>query len=191
LVEADHEAPNILDLGAGTGLYSALVRRKFPKARFTLVDLSQNMMATARERFGAASQVQYIVADYTSYKFAERFDIVISSLSIHHLPHPHKRKLFRTIYGLLEDGGSFINADQAAGNTPSSDAYYRKQWEASIQQSGLSAEAIASAKLRRTLDINATINDQIRWLEKAGFADVDCMYKYLDFAVFFGRKELL
>jgi tRNA (cmo5U34)-methyltransferase len=191
LVEAPDEAPHILDLGAGTGLYSALVRQKYPNARFTLIDLSESMLETARTRFAAASQIEYIVADYTRHPFTERFDIVISSLSIHHLSHPEKRKLFRTVHRLLVDGGSFVNADQAAGNTSSADAYYRRRWEESIRESGLSDEAIAAAKHRRTLDRNASAADQIRWLQQAGFVDVDCMYKYLDFAVFYGSKPAL
>ena len=39
------------------------------------------------------------------------------------------------------------------------------------------------------MDINATLADQIRWMEEAGFKEVDCMYKYMDFGVFFGRKR--
>ncbi|ETT52523.1 hypothetical protein C170_07890 [Paenibacillus sp. FSL H7-689] len=34
------------------------------------------------------------------------------------------------------------------------------------------------------MDINATLEDQLVWLEEAGFRVADCMYKYLDFAVF-------
>ncbi|NOU93608.1 methyltransferase domain-containing protein [Paenibacillus sp. LMG 31456] len=180
----------ILDLGAGTGLFSAFVRHKYPDAEFTLIDLSEKMIQTARERFGPATNVEYIVADYTHYDFSKPYDIVISSLSIHHLPHPGKRKLFHTIYDQLADGGIFVNADQAKGNTPYADAYYKQQWEAGIQLSGLSAESIAAAKERRKLDINATVSEQIEWLQEAGFVDADCMYKYMDFAVFFARKQV-
>lgn len=38
------------------------------------------------------------------------------------------------------------------------------------------------------MDLDAPLTDQLRWMEEAGFRDMDCMYKYLDFAVFFGRK---
>ncbi|MCR8633817.1 class I SAM-dependent methyltransferase [Paenibacillus radicis (ex Xue et al. 2023)] len=181
----------VLDLGAGTGLFSAFVKHKYPDAEFTLIDLSENMLQTARERFGPTSNIEYIVADYTNYDFSKTYDLVISSLSIHHLTHPGKRKLFRTVYYLLSDGGVFVNADQAMGNTTYVDTYYKQQWEAAIQLSGLSNESIAAAKERRKLDINATVNEQIVWLQEAGFADADCMYKYMDFAVFFARKTSL
>jgi tRNA (cmo5U34)-methyltransferase len=41
----------VLDLGAGTGLLSAMVAGKFPRARVTLGDLSVEMLRVARRRF--------------------------------------------------------------------------------------------------------------------------------------------
>jgi tRNA (cmo5U34)-methyltransferase len=188
LVESTNPAPHILDLGAGTGLFSAMVLQKYPDARLTLVDLSDKMLASAQERFKQESNVDYIVADYTTYNFSQAYDFVISSLSIHHLTHPLKRQLFSTIHTLLRDGGSFINADQAQGHTPQADAYYRKCWLESVHQSGLAQSSIEASLKRRALDINASVADQLLWLEQAGFADVDCVYKYFDFAVFYAHK---
>jgi tRNA (cmo5U34)-methyltransferase len=37
-------------------------------------------------------------------------------------------------------------------------------------------------------DKMATIADQLRWLEEAGFQSVDCWYKSYNFAVYGGRK---
>lgn len=188
LVESAEPAPRILDLGAGTGLFSGMVLQKFPKAELTLVDLSDRMLDGARERFKHADNVRYIVADYASHAFQETYDAVVSSLSIHHLTHPDKRQLFAAVHGMLREGGVFVNADQVAGNTPASDAYYRKRWLESIGASGLAQEAIDASIERRKVDINAKLDDQIHWLKEAGFREVDCMYKYLDFAVFYGRK---
>ena len=49
----------VLDLGAGTGLLSAVVAGRFPRARVTLVDLSVEMLRVARRRFaGEQSRVE-------------------------------------------------------------------------------------------------------------------------------------
>ncbi|WP_341280371.1 class I SAM-dependent methyltransferase [Paenibacillus sp. FSL H8-0537] len=87
----------ILDLGAGTGLFAAFVRQKYPQAEFTLIDLSEEMMKVARLRFEGSEQVEYISADYTNYNFEHKYDIVISSLSIHHLTHEAKQGLFHKV----------------------------------------------------------------------------------------------
>ncbi|WP_426451602.1 class I SAM-dependent methyltransferase [Paenibacillus sp. S-38] len=190
LVESADASPRILDLGSGTGLFASLLSQKYPNAHFTLMDVSENMLEGARARFGDASNVAYIAADYSNYPFTEQYDFVISSLSIHHLTHEEKKRLFRTIHRILTAGGIFVNADQVQGETAASDAYYRKRWLESIYQSGLSPEAIEAAVERRKVDINARGDEQLRWLREAGFADMDCMYKYLDFAVFFAQKAV-
>ncbi|TBL75389.1 class I SAM-dependent methyltransferase [Paenibacillus thalictri] len=187
LVECEPSS-KVLDLGSGTGLFAGLVMQKYPDIHLTLMDLSDSMLDGARARFSRTDRVQYIVGDYSEYAFSGQYDAVISSLSIHHLTHPDKQRLFHTVYRLLRSGGIFVNADQVQGHTPAADAYYRKQWLEAIHRSGLTQEAIDSSIERRKLDINATLSDQIGWLEAAGFTDVDCMYKYLDFAVFYGKK---
>lgn len=188
LVESRSDSPKILDLGAGTGLFSSMVCQKYPNSQITLVDLSEKMLDGARKRFTQKDNIQYVVGDYSDITFSQSYDIVISSLSIHHLTHTAKRQLFSTIHQLLNDGGIFVNADQVAGNTPQNDELFRRRWLERINESGLSKAAIDASIERRKLDINAKLVDQILWMEQAGFQDVDCMYKHLDFAVFFGRK---
>lgn len=188
LVDSNNPAPAILDLGAGTGLFSGMVLQKYPAATMTLVDVSDKMLEGARERLRGNEHVEYIVEDYSSLSLSRPFDIVISSLSIHHLTHPAKQQLFKAIYQSLNDGGIFVNADQVKGNHPQLDEYYRRRWLEHINHSGLDKASIEASIERRKLDINAKLEDQIAWMEQAGFREVDCMYKYMDFAVFFGRK---
>ncbi|MEK4661000.1 methyltransferase domain-containing protein [Priestia sp. FSL H7-0729] len=182
------DSPRILDLGAGTGLLSGLVLQKYPNARLTLIDISDHMLEGARQRFADATQVEYLVGDYSKYNFTSSYDMIISSLSIHHLTHADKKKVFDTVHKLLEPGGRFINADQVQGRTPDTDSYYRQRWLEAIHQSGLSEEAISASIERRKVDINGKLEDQFVWLEEAGFRVADCMYKYLDFAVFYAQK---
>jgi tRNA (cmo5U34)-methyltransferase len=187
-IHTDKRNPSILDLGAGTGLFSSYARHKFPGASLTLIDLSSEMLRVARERFKNNDNVQYIKADYTQFSFDQSYDIILSSLSIHHLSHAHKSKLFHTIFRLLSNGGVFVNADQAAGSSPYFDDQYKQQWEAGVRKTELSDPVIDSAMERRKLDINATVDDQLRWLREAGFKHSDCVYKYNEFAVFYSQK---
>ena len=55
----------VLDLGAGTGLLSAVVAGKFQRARVTLVDLSVEMLRVARRRFaGEQGRFEFRTMDY-------------------------------------------------------------------------------------------------------------------------------
>jgi len=188
LADTDNQKPDILDIGAGTGLLSSMVLRKFPDARLTLIDISEKMLEVAKERLKAAAGVIYIVDDYTKHRFDKTYDIVLSSLSIHHLPDKQKKQLFQTIYSILNPGGMFINADQVLGSTPFLETLYKKDWKRKVENSALTTKDLQSAYERTKLDRMARLEDQLRWLEEVGFSDVDCVYKYFNFVVMFGRK---
>jgi tRNA (cmo5U34)-methyltransferase len=82
----------------------------------------------------------------------------------------------------------FINADQVLGSTPFLETLYKKDWKRKVENSALTTEDLQSAYERTKLDKMARLEDQLNWLEEAGFSDVDCVYKYFSFVVMFGRK---
>jgi len=188
IIETKTNIPNILDIGAGTGLLSYFVLEKFPDANVTLIDLSEKMLDVAKERFKSTPNVTYIIDDYTKYKFDKKYEVVKSSLSIQHLTGDEKKQLYHNIYSSLNKDGVFINADQVLGGTPFIESLYKKDWKYKVENSGLSKEEIHSAYERTKLDKMSTLEDQINWLKESGFLDVDCVYKYFNFVVFFGRK---
>lgn len=188
IIETHKEVPTVLDIGAGTGLFSSFIKERFPKAKITLIDISENMLEKAKIRFKDDNQINYVIGDYSEHVFEEKFDIVISSLSIHHLTDEAKKKLFDNIYNLLNPGGMFINADQVQGHTPFIENLYKKDWNHKISKSGLGESEILEAHERIKLDKMATLENQIKWLIDSGFKDVDCVYKYFNFVVLLAKK---
>lgn len=182
------ETPRILDLGAGTGLLSQKILEHFPKAKITLIDLSDKMLDVARQRFQGLSQIDIILKDYTEYQAQHPFDAIVSSLSIHHLPNDEKIKLYKNCYAWLNAGGTFINADQALAPNPYLEKLYSKQWRQKVESTDLKPEAIAAAYERVNLDIRTPLHLQLEWLSEAGFNNVDCLYKSYDFVVMYGEK---
>lgn len=182
-------APRILDLGAGTGLLAAMLLERWPRARLTLVDLSGEMLGQARARFaGREGQVGIRVADYLADPLGGPYDAVVSALSIHHLPDPGKRAVFRRAFAALRPGGWFVDADNVLAPTPALAAKDRALWIARVRESGIDAPDLAAALLRTRLDVLSPLADQLAWMRRAGFDDVDCRYKWLHFAVFCGRR---
>ncbi|MGJ7921269.1 class I SAM-dependent methyltransferase [Neobacillus sp. LXY-4] len=188
VLETSKEEPAVLDIGAGTGLLTSFILKKFPKAKVTLIDLSEKMIEKARQRFKNYDNITYIVEDYTKYHFNKKFDMIVSSLSIHHLTDPEKRRLYDHIYGVLKTDGVFINADQVLGQTPFIESLYKNDWKNKIEHSGLTQEELKAAHERTKLDKMATLDMQLNWLKEIGFHDVDCIYKYFNFVVIFARK---
>jgi tRNA (cmo5U34)-methyltransferase len=180
----------VLDLGAGTGLFAQHVLEKYPRSNFVLVDIAENMLAVARERFREhLNQFQFIAADYRDLQDLGSFDLVISSLSIHHLADADKQKLYNRIYALLSPGGIFLTIDQIKAPTPQLGQLYWTDWLTRVRLAGASEEQIQSSIQRRlTYDIDTTLLDQLKWVQAAGFDDVDCIYKNFFLGVFFARK---
>jgi tRNA (cmo5U34)-methyltransferase len=187
--ESAEKHPSILDIGAGTGLLSALMLQKFPGATLTLLDIAENMLDVAKKRFADRENIRYVVSDYSVSDFGGPYDIICSALSIHHLAPEDKRRLFHRIFAALKPGGMFVNADQADGET----LYFRERnleyWNEFLSSGPLSeAEHAEILKRRNNLDRNEKLSLQLLWLRECGFADVDVVYKNRTFIVTAARK---
>lgn len=180
----------VLDLGAGTGLFSAMVLGRLPHARLHLVDVSDAMLAQARQRFAGAagSNVSFEMRDYTQGSLGGPWDLVISALSIHHLDDGAKRSLFARVFEALRPAGLFVNAEQVLGPTPAAEARYRRLWDGQVLGSGLDRLEYERAVDRMRHDRCATLTDQLEWMRAAGFAEVDWAFKQWRFAVYFGTR---
>lgn len=183
-----HDARNILDLGAGTGLLSQFVRQWYPNAHIVLADLSEPMIAKARVRFANDSNVTFEVTDYTTAPINGTYDSIVSALSIHHIDDDAKRALFAKIFKALRPGGTFVNAEQVAGPTPQIDSLYKALWLEQVREAGATREQIADSLYRQQDDRCASVEDQLDWMREAGFTDADCWFKDNRFAVLSGTR---
>lgn len=182
------DALHIVELGAGSGLFSAMLRAAFPKAHLTLIDFSENMLALARNRLGDDPAITYSLADYTAGPLPAHSDAIVSSLSIHHLEDDRKRALLAHIFAALQPGGFFINADHIAGPTPELEEIYQLRWLADVRASGATEQQIADSLFRQQEDRRTPVAAQLAWLRDAGFTNVDCWYKHSSFAVMSGTR---
>ena len=181
--------PKILDLGAGTGLLTAALFKKYPRGDFTLIDFSEEMLSLARKRFDDNHNFKYIHDDYLKADFKESFDIIVSSLSIHHIENQHKKFLYSKIFKILNNGGIFLNADQVLAPSSENEHIYQRNWYKKIEEGNLKHDEKAIIIDRMKFDKPATLKNNIKWLEKSGFNDVDVVYKFYNFCVLYGKKQ--
>lgn len=188
LIAERTEAEHILDIGAGTGLFSYFVYQTNPKLKYTLLDISPEMLGVAKKRFAGLSNFSFLEMDYREKNIPGKYDIIISSLSIHHLSDTEKSSIYHRIYKSLNHGGLFINADQVKGRTSAMDSFYKAQWRRSVIESGLDQASIQRAFKRTSLDKFAPLAWQLNELQRIGFQEVDCIYRYHNFVVMTGTK---
>jgi len=185
----DSESIKVLDLGAGTGLFSYLVSQYYPKAEFVLCDLSEAMLEEAKSRFSTCeSKVEYITKNYATEQIDGKYDLIISALSIHHLTDSEKQTLFKKVFSSLNNNGMFINADQVLGDTALIENHYRNTWLKQVKAKGVTDSSLALALERMKEDKMSTLSQQLKWLKAANFIDVNCWYKNYSFVVYSGMK---
>lgn len=187
LANSKKDKPHILDLGAGTGLLTKYLFEKYPEAEFTLIDISEEMLKLAKNRFQRYNNFKYITADYLEHDF-KNFDIIVSSLSIHHIEDEDKKKLYKKIYDTLNPEGIFLNADQVIGSTPNIDKTYQRNWMEKIDENKFTGPEKDTAIERMKFDKPATFENNLKWLKNCGFEDVDLCYKYYSFCIFYAKK---
>jgi tRNA (cmo5U34)-methyltransferase len=182
-------AKQIVDLGAGSGLLTQLVRQRFPNAHIHLMDFSEAMLDLARKRLGDDENLAFTQADYANQPIPTQVCAIVSSLSIHHLDDEGKQRVFRKAYESLKPRGVFVNADQVAGPTPELDDRYRALWLQQVRAAGATEQQISESLYRQQQDRCVDVGRQLAWMREAGFADADCWYKEARFAVLAGTKR--
>jgi tRNA (cmo5U34)-methyltransferase len=179
---------SILDLGAGTGLLSKYLYDQFPEARYTLVDISEQMMEVARKRFHGLPNFAFSISDYSKKLPDGDFDLITSALSIHHLENTDKARLYRNIHDGLPENGCLINLDQFNAASPYMNKLYNAWWYEHIRNGSLPKDEHAKWLERRKLDRENTIDETLRLLGDAGFDVVECIYSFMKFAVVVALK---
>ncbi|MEV7596949.1 class I SAM-dependent methyltransferase [Kitasatospora sp. NPDC089797] len=177
-------AVRILDLGAGTGLMTAELAALLPDASYTLLDSSPGMLAIARRELALyAVRHEIVEADMRGPLPAGPFDLVVSALAIHHLPHEDQRALYPRIREVLAEGGAFVHAEQVAGPTARLDTLYDDMWSRDVARRNASDGELAEARARMAYDRSVPVRTHLEWLAEAGFREADCFYKRYRFAV--------
>ena len=105
----------VLDVGCGTGTLALDAVARVPSAEISGIDASPEMIERARHKAAKkGSRVEFQVAAIESLPFADAtFDLVTSSLMLHHLSSDLKRLGLAEVRRVLKPGGRFVLMDFA------------------------------------------------------------------------------
>jgi tRNA (cmo5U34)-methyltransferase len=197
----------VLELCCGEGLLAELLLDTFPQMSYFGLDGSPLMLKKADQRlsrFGLRAKLgTFELSRDTWRKLDVQQQAVVSSLAIHHLDGEAKKQLFTDVYRLLAHRGAFIIADMvepltAAGRQVAADAWDGVVRERSIQLDGNIAGLEFFVRERwntyrypdpEDIDHPSPLFDQLKWLEQAGFLNIEVHFMQAGHALFSGWKS--
>lgn len=109
------QASSILDLGIGAGETSARVLKLHPGAALVGVDSSREMLAAATTSLPSAT---FVEQDLSAPLPGGPYDLIVSSLAIHHLEGRLKAVLFERACDALSPQGVFVMGDVVIPEDP-------------------------------------------------------------------------
>lgn len=177
----------VLDLGAGTGILSALILQAFPQANILAFDIAEKMLKVCQTNLSAYQErLTLQQGNFAEDNFGNRYDLVVSGLAIHHLDSAGKQTLFKKLFQSMNSGGILLIRDIVTAATPRLTEQYEQLWRQYMKANREDDAAWFQKYLEE--DIPSSVEEQTRWLSEAGFADTACHWRHLNFAIFGGVK---
>jgi tRNA (cmo5U34)-methyltransferase len=178
---------SVLDLGAGTGILSEVIAKRFPRAEFTLLDMTAEMLEKAKIRLAPyPNQRNFIQGDFLGAAFGGPYDAIVAGLSLHHVGDEEKRQVFQKVHGCLKPGGWFILRDYLKGETAEQDAFFNRVWSQRFALLDEEEERWFHDHMQH--DKPSTLSSHLAWFRENGFIEAETYFRYFGFCVLAGRK---
>ncbi len=180
----------LLDLGSGTGNITKIVKEKYPHSKISCIDIAENMIKMAQIKLEKYNDIEYYTGDFSKFDFEEKYDVIVSSLALHHIKKDEDKKSFyNKIYSSLKEGGVFLNSDVVLGSNEKLSQAYRNKW-IDFMLLNVPEEEVREKWLPKQIeeDFPAPLIDHINWLKEVGFRSIDVVWKYYGFVVYCGSR---
>lgn len=180
-------ASTILELGSGTGYATSLLLRKNPGFQITCMDKSPRMLDLARQK-PELNPCRFIEGDITEDLPEERFDCIISTLTLHHLPDTARFALIKHVLERLNPSGVFICGDVFRPDEEWIEILFRNRWQEHMVRSGMSPDRVRQTLQgrERSWPMIDTTKGFLGKMRDAGFVRVIMPYQYDMFGVSVG-----
>jgi ubiquinone/menaquinone biosynthesis C-methylase UbiE len=195
---------HIMELCCGEGLLAQSILAQVPHSLVHGFDGSPTMLARAQNRlapYGARFEAQLFELLARDWRHPTwPVQAVLSSLALHHLDAEQKQVLYGDVYHILRSGGVFLIADLIQPAHPRGREVAARAWDDAVTQRAMTLDGHTGAwdyfqrqqwnyyRYPDPVDKPSRLFDQLKWLEQAGFVDVDVYWMQAGHAIFGGAK---
>lgn len=182
----------VADLGCSRGEAMAPLAEDpdLSETYFVGLEASRPMFEAASRRFVGYPRVGILEHDLRDGFLADEpgyagkgFSVVLSVLTLQFVPIEHRQRIVRQVYKALDPGGAMILVEKVLGSTAEIDDLLVRHYYRGKRENGYTSEQIERKRLSLEgvlVPVTARWNEEL--LGGAGFGQVDCFWRYLNFA---------
>jgi tRNA (cmo5U34)-methyltransferase len=176
----------VLDLGCSRGgSLEPIIDVLGSKQRYLGVEISDPMRKAASERFVSRTEIDIKIIDMDlrlDFPSVES-SVILSILTIQFIPIEYRQAILASAYSSLRSGGAFILVEKILGtnahlNSTFVDLYYGMKGRNGYTEEEINSKRIALEGV--LVPVTANWNEQL--LKDAGFSQVECFWRNLNFA---------
>lgn len=189
------EGTHVIDIGCSRGEALADIVDKYgAHNRFIGLEISKPMIDAARERFKGL--IACSIVDIKEHDLRKPglpvndASVILSILTIQFTPIEYRLRILRDIYKSLLPGGAFIFVEKILGNTAEINDFQVAEYYKLKSNNGYSQDAIERKRLSLEgvlVPVTAKMNEE--FLAAAGFRQVDCFWRWMNFAGWIAVKD--
>lgn len=185
---------SIVDLGCSQGeTLAPLIDKYGAHNHFIGVEVSTPMLEVARTRFQGL--INCNVVDIKNLDLRVEYpptkaSVTLSVLTLQFVPIEYRQQLIRRVYRSTLAGGAFILVEKVLGATAEIDKLMVNRYLGLKADNGYSQEEIERKRLSLEgvlVPVTAKWNEEL--LRMAGFSQIDCFWRWMNFAAWVAVKE--
>ena len=185
---------HVVDLGCSRGDALAPFIDQFgDRCQYLGLELSESMLQASRERFATlidAGTVSINEHDLRKTYPDVNASLTLSVLTLQFTPMEHRQRILRDIYRSTAKGGAFILVEKVLGDSAEINELMVNQYHQLKKTNGYSDELIERKRLSLEgvlVPVTARWNEEL--LRSAGFTQVDCFWRWMNFCGWVGVVE--
>ncbi len=181
----------VYDLGCSTGsLLLEIERRAGAKnSRLIGIDNSEAMLSRARAKaLGYGSRVDFIQGDILDFEY-QKSEVILCHYTLQFIRPIHRAYLVQKLYDSLKPEGILIFSEKVVSEDRVLDHQMIERYYAYKREQGYSeVEIVKKREALENVLIPYTAKENEKMLLEAGFAHVETLFRWVNFATFIAKK---